>query len=110
MIRLILKVVSILRRLCGLERKVKGILTGGKTLFSRAAKGLPALGRGNGETHRVGSEKIVLPAVLVSIKYVYQHNMILRCRRKRERDLAIGVKPRISKNKQLRVSELERNK
>ena len=37
-----------------------------KTMFSRVAKqGLLALGRGNNETHRSGSEKNALPAVLV---------------------------------------------
>ena len=56
------------------KRRVNGNLTGGKTLFSTAAKrqGLPALRRKNDETHCFGSEKNALTAVLVSIKYVHQ--------------------------------------
>ena len=65
-----------------------GLLAGGKTLFSTAAKkqqGLPALERVNDEAYRVKLEKDVLLVVLVSDKTpVHQ----LRSRRKRERNSA----------------------
>ena len=75
------------------KRKSKWDLTGGKTLFSRAAKqqGVPASGRDNDKTHCFGSEKITLPVVLVSIKFGYQ----LQSRRKRKMSW-VEVNPVIS--------------
>ena len=69
----------------GSRREIEDNLTGGKILFSRAAKqGLPALGRENNETHCFGSDKNAVPVVLVSMKPVHQ----LRPGRKRETNLA----------------------